>query len=91
MTPPHRRSAGELYDDPLDQQLATDLERSTAFVRRVAEAWRPRLIVHGHLHHRHEGDIQLATGQQVSIVGLGAESMTDGFVAIDSTAIIPHI
>lgn len=39
-------------------------------VRRVIDATRPLLALHGHYHHRHQTELRLADGHPVTVIGL---------------------
>lgn len=80
---PARPPGVSLWRDPRDPCLADDLEESTRLVRRVASAWRPTRLFHGHWHRRYEHTINVDGGYRLRVTGLDAESMATGTYSLD--------
>ena len=58
-----RFDAFELWDDPTSTANRVQL-------RRIVEATRPLLVVHGHYHRRHQTQTSVRGGQPVTVIGL---------------------
>lgn len=82
---PVRPPGQPLWRDPLDPTLADDLERHTRIIRRVASAWRPQRLYHGHWHQRFDHTINLDGGHRLRITALAAENLETGTLWVDLT------
>lgn len=80
---PARPPGTALWRDPRDPTLSDDLERNTRYIRRIASAWRPQHLYHGHWHLRYDHTINLDGGHRLRVTGLAAESIATGTLAVD--------
>jgi hypothetical protein len=72
---PGRWDIGERRDGrDVDERSARNRERVDASVR----ATRPRLVIHGHWHHRYDHTIDWPDGTHSTVIGLGANVDADG-------------
>lgn len=72
------------YISLADPALHGDLLNSQRQVRRVLDIWQPRLVVHGHFHHRYDAELPVGwSDRPVHIRGLADEALDRGVYVID--------
>lgn len=81
--------------EPIERRLhvagATTIDRAARSnrlaLRSIVEAVRPRLLVHGHYHHRYDGLHRCDDGYPTQVIGLGRDGQGDrSWVVIDTDA-----